>query len=185
MSRRMIDRHLQQAQRLLHSLPIDGLDRRSLVVKAALEDERLWYVFKDQREHMRRAALLEAGWNFDWGNTGECGAYAAKWLRQGLVCVGDVPFGEFCDVVKRTATPNTMLDIFKQWGRFVPPVKEALEKVGPGDLIVTTDVSTGHAGIVREVKDGVIHTIEANYSGGINQVTRRDLAVVVGFGSIG
>ena len=185
MTRALVKRHLTQAQRLLHSMEIEGIDRRQWVVDAALADEKLWYVFPKQREHMRRTALMEAGWNFAWGDTGECGAYAAKWLRAGLVCVGDVPFGEFCDVVKRTATPNTMLDIFKQWGRFVPPVKEALEKVGPGDLIVTTDVSTGHAGIVREVQDGVIHTVEANYSGGINQVTRRDLSVIVGFGSIG
>ena len=191
MSRRMIDRHLQQAQRLLHSLPIDGLDRRSLVVKAALEDERLWYVFKDQREHMRRAALLEAGWNFDWGNTGECGAYAAKWLRQGLVCVPSpkhattYEFGKFCPVQDRTATPISLLDTFKLWERFIPGTQAALKDVGPGDLVVFNEGKFGHAAIVERVgTDGTIHTIEANYSNTVKRV-KRTLDGVLGLGSIG
>ena len=190
MSRQLIDRHLQQAQRLLHNLPIENLDRRSLVVKAALEDERLWYVFTDQREHMRRAALLEAGWNFSWSDTGECGAYAAKWLRQGLVCVPSPehaithPFGKFVPVQYRTATPVSLLDTFKLWERFIPGTQVALKNVGPGDLVVFNEGKHGHAAIVEKVEGATIHTIEANYSNTVKRV-KRTLDGVLGFGSIG
>jgi len=185
MSKAQAMRYLMSAQRSLMQIT-EGLaiDRREWIVKAAISDMKLWTAFPRQRKAMRETALIEAGWNFSWGDTGECGAFAARWMRAGLVYLGDCGFGEHCEVEKRTATPRTMITAFQKWGRFLEPASPSIEHVGPGDLIVTTDVSTGHAGIVEHVAGSTIHTIEANYSGGINRVARDDLSVIIGFGSV-
>lgn len=191
MSKELAKRACQRAIRLIDSIGTDAIDRRAYVVRAAREDERLWTVFPKERESMRRTALIEAGWDFGWADTGECGGYASKWLQAAYIFVPtmqhikDVDFGAYCGQDKRTATPVALLDAFKFWDRFIPGTAAALKDVGPGDLVVFNEGKNGHAGIVVKVNfNGTFETIEANNSNSIREETR-SLEKVLGFGSIG
>lgn len=192
MSKELAKRALHRAIKLVEGIGDEEVDRRKYVVRAAQEDLRLWTVFAKERETMRRAALIGAGWDFQqYGNTGECGGFASKWLQAGLVFVPtmkyihDVPFGAFCGQIERTATPVALLDAFRHWQRFIPGTAAALKDVGPGDLVVFNEGKNGHAGIVEQVNsDGTFGTIEANNENRIRRVTR-SLEKVLGFGSIG
>ena len=145
---------------------------------------------KRKLEDFRKGVLVESGWDFAWGNTGECGAFAARWWRAGGVVFPDSSKMESGDqkgtwypIDQRTATPDDMMTVCKKWGCWLEPSQ--LAQVKPGDLIVTDDVSTGHAGIVEsvDVQAGRVYTIEANYSGGIYRVPRT-MKGIKGFGSI-
>ena len=91
--------------------------------------------------------------------------------------------GKWYPIDQRTATPDDMLNCFRKWGCCLSV--DEWRKVKPGDLVVTSDVRTGHAAIVEDVdlQSGKMFTIEANYSGRIQRVVR-GLDKVRGFGSL-
>ena len=189
MSKAQIQFHLKKASKLVDELEPGAIDRRLPIVNAAQVDCQLWYVFPKQREAMKQVAMIEGGWNYAWGDGGECAAFVARWLRAGGVyCVDGCAFGEVGGLEGRTVTPFVLRDHFKLWGRWMEGADPAtIAKVGPGDMIYTTDVETGHVGIVESVDEDLqtINTIEANYSNSIKEVRRTRFEKIVGFGSVG
>lgn len=190
------DERIREAQRQL-DLALQasdiGLPPAKRVLQQAIRDLEFWQRNENNKgklEDFRKGVLVESGWDFGWSDTGECGAFAARWWRAGGVTlpdssrmgVGDKK-GAWYPIDRRTATPDDMLTVCKKWGCFLSA--DEWRKVKPGDLVVTSDVRTGHAAIVEDVdlQNGTLFTIEANYSGRIQRVVR-GLEKVRGFGSL-
>ena len=192
--------HIRAAQRQL-TLALgtaESIDRRKKIIDLATSDHEFWQKHKNnpgRLESFRRGVLVMSGWDFDWSNngsfndTGECSAFASRWWRAAGLYIPESRYtheaedkGTFFPIDRRTATAFDMKTVFQKWGCW-HDVSE-IENAKPGDLLVTTDVSTGHACIVRKVVEGAVLTIEANYSDQIMMVRRTDMSKIVGFGSV-